>query len=282
MKAECAILVPSCDAYSDVWPLFLHGLRIRWPDCPYPVYFGTNEWTDVAANVITLRSKEGLVWSNRLCDYLRQIEAPYVLLMLEDFILRKPVPTATIEYALAFCRTEGVDCLRLVPRPPPQTARQRGEYWHEVLPGESYRISTQAAIWRREYLLELLQPDKSIWQFEMDGTKRAADVLARIWAPYRAMLPYEGLLAHHVIEKGRWIPHERWILRWRGYPMSPRVRPSMTAFQVLCYQAGESFVRLSRMFGESRVARWREKLRAGLPASLQRWYQEARMGKSGR
>ena len=282
MRTDCAILIPSCDAYADVWPLFFHGLQTCWPDCPYPIYFGTNERADVMKSVITLQSKEGLVWSNRMLDYLRRIDTPYVLLMLEDFILRKPVSTVTIGHGVAFCLKEGVDCLRLVPRPPPQTSRQQGECWHEVLPGESYRISTQAAIWRREYLLEMLRPSESIWQFEMDGTKRAAGVSARIWAPYCAMLPYEGLLAHHVIEKGRWISHERWILRWRGYPAPSKVRPSMTAFQMLCYQVGESLVRLSRLIGESRIVRWREKLRAMLPTRLQRLYQEARSGKCGR
>lgn len=280
MKAGCAVLVPSCDAYADVWPLFLYALKTYWDDRPYRLFFGTNECTHVDESVVTLRSSAGLVWSDRVRDYLLQIEDEYVILMLEDFILRRPVKTSAITSAVQFCLEHRLDCLRLVPRPPPAVTKGNGNTFGEVYSGEPYRISTQAAVWRREFLLELLRSGESIWQFEISGTQRAETRPCKIWASRQKLLPYEGVLAHHVIEKGKWIPHERWILAARGYPVGVATRPVMTLFHLLCYQFGETIVRLSRLVGERRAERLRAGLRLLLPRALLAWYLRRRSGKT--
>lgn len=276
MKLDCSILVPSCDAYSDVWPVFLHGFRTHWPDCPFPVYFGTNEIGFVDGRVTAITSAQGLVWSNRLLDYLYRVQSKYILLLLEDFILRRNVNSESVLSAVQFCEDHAAACVRLVPRPPPATRRNVQGRFSEIYTGESYRISTQAAVWRREYLLQLLRKDESIWDFEMRGTVRSSDLAGSVWSVDRPILPYEGLLAHHVIEKGRWIPHERWILRLRGYPVTGRVRPSMSLAHVLSYQFGETLVRMSRVVGERRIESFRRLLRRAVPAALLRWYSSVR------
>ena len=38
----CSVLVPSCDAYADLWIPFFALFWRYWSDCPFPVYLGTN------------------------------------------------------------------------------------------------------------------------------------------------------------------------------------------------------------------------------------------------
>ena len=40
--SDTAILVASCDRYSDLWGPFFGVLAKRWPDCPLPIYLGMN------------------------------------------------------------------------------------------------------------------------------------------------------------------------------------------------------------------------------------------------
>lgn len=40
--ADVAVVVASCDAYADLWEPFFRLFRRYWPDCPYPVYLGSN------------------------------------------------------------------------------------------------------------------------------------------------------------------------------------------------------------------------------------------------
>jgi hypothetical protein len=226
--------------------------------------------------MVALPSREGLNWSNRLRDYLGRIDHEFVILMLEDFILRRRVDQTRVDEAVSFCAGRGLDCLRLVPRPPPQSRAGGMGGYGEIQPGEPYRVSSQAAIWRREFLLGLLRADESIWQFEINGTERAIPIRCKIWGVYHAVLPYEGLLAHHVVEKGKWIPHERWILAARGYPVGKRVRPLLGPIQLFCYHFGELFGRLACLFGSQRVTRWRLALRSKVPAWILSWYDSKR------
>jgi hypothetical protein len=130
--------------------------------------------------------------------------------MLDDFFLRKEVSNSAIRHCLEFALLSKALTIKLVPNPSPT----------EKLPGEKvigccaadlhYRVSTQAAIWNRKQLLALLRPGESIWEFEHNvGTRLPID--SGVYSVWRPILPYEGLLSHHVVEKGRWLLHEKWI-----------------------------------------------------------------------
>lgn len=209
-SVDCALLVVSCDAYSDLWPPFFNLLREHWSDCPFSVYLGAGERELHRPGIVFLGSNGGRDWSRCVLDYLRVLPHSYVLMMLDDFFLRGRVPTSDVLYCLEFARNHKAIQLRLLPRPKPTD-----RLFAEILVGEcaaglQYRLSTQAAIWNRQKLMELLQPGESIWEFEHNGNQRAV-AIGGFYATWRSVLPYEGLFAHHVIEKGRWLPLERWI-----------------------------------------------------------------------
>jgi hypothetical protein len=58
----------------------------------------------------------------------------------------------------------------------------------------------RGAIWRRETLRE----DESIWEFDMRGSARSADMPDAFYAVYRPVLTY----GHHVVQRGQWFPWE--------------------------------------------------------------------------
>src|SRR5579875_2993140 len=80
----CAVLVMSCDAYRDLWNPFFTLFRRYWHDCPWPVYLGTNRLQFADEHVTSLAAGDG-PWSERLRFCLQQIEADFVLLLLEDY-----------------------------------------------------------------------------------------------------------------------------------------------------------------------------------------------------
>jgi hypothetical protein len=212
---DCAIVVPSCDAYSDLWEPFLRLLDKYWLDRSMPIYFGTNELS-VQGRVVVLMSDRGSIWSDRLIDYLQRLDCEYVLLMLEDFFLRRPVRDAEVQACLTFMRESGAHMVRLVPLPRP-TCRLPGNHRFGICePGSPYRLSTQAAIWRRSTLLGLLRPGETIWQFEIAGSQRSSSLREGFYSVWKPVLPYPGMLVHHVVEKGKWFPHEAWRFRRAG------------------------------------------------------------------
>jgi len=208
---RCSLLVLSCDAYRDLWPPFFNILQRHWPDCPFPIYLGAGDCSVADEGVTTLSSPAGKDWSSCVLDYLTRIPTDYVLVMLDDFFLRKRVKNAMINRCLAFAQKFDAYQLRLIPRPGP-TKKIAGERSIGLLePGSRYRISAQAAIWNRLALMRLLRPGETAWEFENNAAERVYSDFTKHYAVWRAVLPYEGFLAHHVIEKGRWLPHEKWI-----------------------------------------------------------------------
>ena len=170
---DCALLVLSCDPYADLWPPFFTLLHRYWPDCPFPVYLGAGLSSIAPNNVRILRSSAERDWSQCTMDYLNALDQTYVLIILDDFFLRRAVQTSDILQCLESARVLAATQLRLIPRPGP-TDRLPMEYnIGSSAAGSPYRLSTQAAIWDRVKLKNLLRAGESIWEFEHNANYRA-------------------------------------------------------------------------------------------------------------
>lgn len=202
---QVAIYIPSCDAYSDLWDPFFELLWRHWPDCPFKIYLGSNTQEFADARVVTLKSDKGLVWADRCLDHLGQISEPVVLLWLEDFFLRRRVDTSLLLMAVRDFTCLDARVFRLVSRPAPRQLLT-GKYYGELEVGAAYRISTQAALWSKEFLKSMIVAGESIWQFEIKGSRRSDRFGTGFYGVDKDLLPYR----HHVVERGRWFPWEAW------------------------------------------------------------------------
>ena len=208
--SDVAICVLSCDPYSDLWQPFFTLFWRYWPDCPFPVYLTSNtrEYADPRVKTI-LVGAELRDWSGSLARTLQQVESRYVLLTLEDFFFQYPVPVELLNDAVSgFVRLNG-RMLRLTPRPGPDQPVAGQTLFGGVLPGSPYRVSAQAALWRRDELQWLLREGESIWEFELAGSKRSAQHPEGYFAATSPLLPYR----HHGVERGKWFP---WAARRFG------------------------------------------------------------------
>jgi hypothetical protein len=204
MISNCSVLVPSCDSYSDLWTPFFTLFGRFWEDCPFPVYLGNNSLGFHHPGVRVIHSSQGNNWTDRVRDHLRAIDTPYVLLMLEDFFLRRPVPTKRVTDGLRALASLGGHLLRLHARPRPELRVAGAPELGTIRAGAPYRVSTQAAIWRRETILALMRDGESIWQFEIQGTGRSAVFPDGFYSFWESALTYD----HHVVERGKWFPRD--------------------------------------------------------------------------
>jgi hypothetical protein len=237
---KCALLVLSCDAYEDLWVPFFHLLQKHWPDQPFPLFLGAEAKTFRHPNVTTLHSSAGRGnWTGCLLDYLAVLPHDNVLLMLDDFFLRRRVDSAQVTACLTFAQQMQAIQVRLIPQPRPTRRIIGNDLVGEAECGSPYRLSTQAAIWNRQALRSLLVPGESPWEFEHQGNVRAGSHASGFYATWKAVLPYRGFLSHHVVEKGRWLPHEKWIFRRQNIGCDFTRRPTLGTTQVLLYHAAQ-------------------------------------------
>ncbi len=194
-----AVMVMSCDAYRDLWTPFFTLFWRFWPDCPFPVYLGSNRASFNHSRVRTLAGGDSS-WSKVLRLSLERIDAAYILLLLDDFFLDRPVDHETIGRHLQTLDALHGTVLRLFPHPPPQTTLLPAHPdLGRLSPAAEYRVSAQAAWWNRTELLALLRDEESIWDFEWNGTARVRNIPDGFYSTYKKALSYR-----QVIERGQW------------------------------------------------------------------------------
>jgi hypothetical protein len=188
----------SCDAYSDLWLPFFNLFWRYWSDCPWPVYLGTTHRSFAGERVTSLKAGD-TEWSQCLRFCLNHIDSDFVLLLLEDYFLVRPVSTAVLSEKLAMLDGFRGAQLRLFPLPGPDRKLATCPGIGEIHSRAAYRVSTQPAFWSRAHLLDLLVDSESAWDFEWNATKRSHNLAAAYYATYKPLIHYR-----HVIERGEW------------------------------------------------------------------------------
>jgi hypothetical protein len=178
MAIKTALLVVSCDAYRDVWGPFFSLLFRYWPDCPFPVFLGSNHATYPDRRVTTLAVGEDRDWSSNLLKMLELIPAGGVLLLQEDFLIDRPVQTERMTQLIGYADAKQAACLRLMPIPGPDTFCADNIEVGAINKGTAYRVSLQAAWWRKENLAAIAHAGESPWQFENLGSRRSDELSA--------------------------------------------------------------------------------------------------------
>lgn len=62
MAANLAVVISSCDLYSDCWKPLFHSIHQYWSDCPYSIYLISNHKDSGDESIRTIKVGEHLGW----------------------------------------------------------------------------------------------------------------------------------------------------------------------------------------------------------------------------
>ena len=180
MESSIPLIVSSCDKCSDLWQPFFHLIKKNWPDFDRKVYLCTDSKTfayegfDISC---PLKMPSGSTWSENLIALLKGMDEEYVLLMLEDFWLKEKVDVVQLQQCEEIIKNApSVGFICLVHQLDPSSENPTSSNYPNLIEYgryTPYRVTTQAGLWRRDYLLSLLRNHESAWWFEMFGSKRS-------------------------------------------------------------------------------------------------------------
>ena len=112
-------------------------------------------------------------WSHYIARYLEQIEDPWVVFALDDYLLAGP-PDLQAYQRLQEAITDRVVCARLCTSgeecySPSERTISNGVVWvnHTAI----YSVTTQYCLWERRFLTDLLGRVRTPWEFEIEGSK---------------------------------------------------------------------------------------------------------------
>jgi len=166
MNNNLAILVISCDNYSDLWGPFFTSLTKYWPDVPFKIYLGTNYKDFSYPGVEVIKAGNDISWADNVRTFLSEIAEDFVLLFLDDIFICDVVNTERIVSLYEFALRENVDVLKLIlPRRTRHYKKEKQIFYMNPL--YEYCIDTSISIWRKSMLLSFLKPGYSAWDFEV-------------------------------------------------------------------------------------------------------------------
>ncbi len=192
-----AVIIPSCDKYSDLWEPFFNLFWKNWEDCPFKVYLLSNNLAYTHSKVFPILIGEDVTWSMNIKKSLLQIEEDYIFLLLEDHFIIEQVNTKDILSLASKMYSSGYNYLRFNSylKPDIEIDSNHGK----ISRNSPYRTSTPFSLWRKDLLLKLLDDEETAWDFEISGSDRSSQ-----YDNFFSVNRNNYFKSIHGVKKGKW------------------------------------------------------------------------------
>ena len=215
------ILISSYSEAYDIWYITDYFLKKNWKS-GVTITLGANgidrrEFVPKTWNYIN--RGEDISFSKSLISYLDSIDEEYFILMLDDFMILEEVDTDKIKKAYKFIKSNNGVYLRLVPNPKGELKINEDFSRIDVKSYVPYVTSLQMAIWKKDFLMQLLSYDFSPWEFEIKAgkTKESLSNSDKFYVANYNFINYT-----HFVEKGKFYPFLKEILKKEKLPLDSK------------------------------------------------------------
>ena len=171
-----AILVNTCDEYSDVWELLIRSLEEFFPECTIPIYFNTETINNLPFNTtleVNFINSFG-PWGKRLKSSLQEIDAEFVINIFDDYLLEDQLDQRKLYEIVKLLQLNNflsVVYLNAVSLRYHRDIPNAG--FREVKNFTEYRLNSSPSVWRKKDLFKLTHDHDSPWSWEIFGTYRS-------------------------------------------------------------------------------------------------------------
>ncbi len=176
-----SILINTTDSFEDCWIPFFTLFKKYWPEYNGKIYLNTEtkSFDFLGLNIISIQNNKlepskKITWSECLIRALKTIDSDVILYLQDDYFFKGFVKNELIDkYANVMFEHRNIDCIHLTDQAV-LFDNIKSQYYglYPVKIKQTYRVSCQAALWKKEILLKYLRPHENAWQFEKFGSKR--------------------------------------------------------------------------------------------------------------
>lgn len=208
MKKEYSILVNSCDAYSDVWPLFFEALKLYWPKSSnLNIYLNcesVKKINDFDVIFLNFKNNSKDQWGQRFIHALNKIDDDFLLILLDDYILEDYIDEAKLDESLCVLKNN-TDIAACYLTKTAVKSSQTVAGFCKLDDYENYRLNTGPALWRKTHLLSLLKNVDNPWAWEVFGSYRTFGANINFIEPLEKDIYKYASLQGGAIYRGKWV-----------------------------------------------------------------------------
>ena len=168
LKEKLTILVCTCDSYEDLWYPFFYLLDFYWPnlDCKIILNTETKSFSYKDLKIVSYSFGPEL-YGQRLLNHIKEVETPYLLLLLDDFFLRRPVDTEQLSKMIDFMDSDSEIASMYFQESKYVKEQDSFNQFFRMNRYSPYKLNMQAAIWRTSSLMKYWKAKDNPWIWEV-------------------------------------------------------------------------------------------------------------------
>jgi hypothetical protein len=233
MNKSTALIVLTCDKYSDLWPMFINFSEKYWSDCPYDKYFVTNNSDIPESSFDCIKIGDDDSWSDGLLKAIAELKSKYdyLLITLEDCPIIEHVDQDKLNLITnAFFAAKGNFLSLFTQHDNGKPTNKYNNYFGVIDKGSLYRLGCVYALWKISVLEDLLVRDENAWDFERYGSVRS-DKYDEFF-----MVNRNFFKVSNTVVKGKWLRSEYRTIKKLGFNPNIVDRVMMTKKEELLFK----------------------------------------------
>lgn len=172
LSDKITVLVNSCDSYSDLWNPFFTLLNRYLPQKDFHILLNTEnkDYCFAGLNIECVHPKDSSCqYGQRMIEALDHVRTKYVMVLLDDFFIRKPLDIKKLENIVKWMDEDKhiVSFLQNPIHPYYEYNNNKCDGFMRVPPGRSYTLNLQAGLWRLDKFKKTWRPNINPWEYEL-------------------------------------------------------------------------------------------------------------------
>lgn len=234
MNKSTALIVLTCDGYSDLWPMFIDFSEKYWSDCPYDKYFITNNKSIPESTFSAIKIGKDESWSDGLLKAIDKLKSKYeyLLITLEDSPIIEYVDQNKLNLITnSFFAAKGSFLSLFTQHNIGKPTRKYNEFFGIIDKGSLYRPTCVYSLWKISVLEDLLVREENAWDFERYGSVRS-DKYDGFFMVYNNFFKMSN-----TVIKGKWLRSEYKKISNLGFHPDIKNRELMSRTDELRFKA---------------------------------------------
>lgn len=237
---KVAILICSCDYYSDCWKPIIFSFNKYWSDCEYDKLIVSNHKDEHIQGVTIIKVGDHNGWASDTLKAVSLTDYDFYIYFQEDYFLAKKVDNYAIKKHIQHCVENNIEYLKLQPDRITYDSYRLGlsDYCKNPIT-KKYDVNTTVAIWRRSLFDKVCIHGNTGWDFEykiVDYLKQNK-ISIQAEALHTSVVQTKGivLIRANAIQRGKWTPAGQLFLKENGFENLLPKRKSQNKLYAWCY-----------------------------------------------
>lgn len=246
-SSKIAVLIISCDKYSDLWEPCTKMFNKFWSECEYDKFILTNFKEHNKDGFKTIQIGHDRSWSNGLKIALNRLENnyDYVFTMVEDYFFVEHIDNNYMSKMFNLIIDNNSDFLSLFKLP--SKLQKANEYFGRLENHIPYRQSVGFTLWKINTLINILDENENAWEFEKNGVIRGFEY-PNFFGSYKN---YKVL---NLVVKGKIVPKEYSLFK-SFFPNLYVDRPFMSRREIIIEKLRDFVITTFLFYTPSKIKR---------------------------